>query len=189
MNKTNGKLAKRLLKEGLFMEWIGMKFKRNSEYFEIFDEKLQQLVTAGIIDHLISFRKEMLNLKRYAHLYRDEPQVLTMKNLEAGFVIWLISVSIAVCVFICEWISRLHDMLVLEFILVAYQKQAQTSLEIEFPFTQTHGPSTSCNETDMTKVKTKSSTVVAKPEIIQVQPITNLKNSLSNAQNELNEEI
>lgn len=39
----------------------------------------------------------------------DEPQVLTMQMLEAGFVLWMCSICVACVVFICEHIVRYNS--------------------------------------------------------------------------------
>lgn len=103
VENSQGKLLKRLLKKRIMLEMNGIAFSRSSKFFFIFDKKLQQLFTAGLTN-------------RYAYiLHRDErayekfesssgPQVLTLKHLEAGFVVWLITLSTAIIIFIAEWV-------------------------------------------------------------------------------------
>lgn len=117
--KTKGKFANRILKDRLLLETCGMQFPRNHRFFTAFDRKLQQLFTAGLVDYNInSIISNFRDLKRYAHLYPDEPQVLTLEHLEAGFVIWLISVLSAAIVFFLQWLKKFVDFLILKYLMV-----------------------------------------------------------------------
>lgn len=80
-------------------------FPSNHELLESFDDQLQHLTSGGLIDYFTSFYNEFLDPKRYEHLYPIEPKVLSLELLEAGFVIWLVSISISVVVFILELIT------------------------------------------------------------------------------------
>lgn len=100
----------------------GLNFRGNHKFFETFEKKTQQLFAAGIIDHYAADYNDNLNPKQYEHLYRDGPQILTLAHLEAGFVIWIVSICIAISVFICEWLVTLKDFLVIQFVLMAFYK-------------------------------------------------------------------
>lgn len=76
---------------------------------EVFDEKILQLFQGGIVDYFDRDNKENCETKRYKHLNYDEPKVLTMEQLYAGFVVWLVTVFLAIIAFIGEWINRLLE--------------------------------------------------------------------------------
>lgn len=124
VNITKGKFLKTLLKDRAMLQMEGVSMQRNHPFFEEFDRKFQQLFTGGLINQYTEEYFETLNPKRYEHLYPgDEPQVLTMKHLEAGFVVWLVSLSFAIIEFIIEWIIQLEEYLVIKFILSTFYAQ------------------------------------------------------------------
>ena len=100
-----------------------MQFPRNHRLFEIFDKKLQQLFEGGIIYYYLDEVLKYLNPKRYEHLYRDKPKVLTIKHLEAGFVIWIISVSTALAAFMFEWLIKFYEYLIVKYVLEEFYKK------------------------------------------------------------------
>lgn len=114
---SKGKLLDRILKQRLAHDASGMLFPRNHKLFDIFNRKIQQLLTGGIINHFTDEWFKYLDAKRYAHLYPEGPKVLTMKHLEAGFVLWLVSISFAIMAFSCEWIIRLKNFCVMKCVL------------------------------------------------------------------------
>lgn len=99
---SKGKLLDRILKQRLYLMMSGLLFPVNHKLFESFDKKLQQLMTGGIIDHYREFYQEYSSPKRYAHLYPVKPKVLSLQVLEAGFVVWLVSLLSSLLVFILE---------------------------------------------------------------------------------------
>lgn len=102
VNETKGKFLQRLLEEPFDTDICGMFFERYHKFFNVFDRKIDQLFEAGLTDHYIDINKDLMNLKRYAHLYPDGPQVLTVHHLEPGLIIWLVTVSFAGIVFVFE---------------------------------------------------------------------------------------
>lgn len=52
--------------------------------------------------------------KMYAHL--DGPQVLTMETMGTGFVVWLVSLSFVIFVFLLDWIVKTFEMSLVRFI-------------------------------------------------------------------------
>lgn len=115
---TNGDFLKRILKEDLYTEMCGLAFPRFHRLLNVFDQKFQRLVSGGIIDY---------HFKNYFELPKPPkknagPKVLTFDHLEAGFVIWLVSIIIAMTSFICEWIRTLIEGLLVESIVKAFYK-------------------------------------------------------------------
>lgn len=105
--ETNGTFLSRVFKERLSSEMYG--FSPLNKLHDVFDTKFQQLVIGGLIDSYEKDYEEFLKPKRYEHLQRKGPQVLTMENLRASFVVWLVSVGLALLAFIFEWVRTLGE--------------------------------------------------------------------------------
>lgn len=104
---------------------FGLRFELCHVFYEIFDKKIEQLFTGGIIKQYIEQVTADMNPKRYEHLYVDEPQVLTIEHLEAGFITWLIALSLAIIIYMLEWLVRFKDSLVFKYIWIAFCKQKE----------------------------------------------------------------
>lgn len=135
---TKGLIFNRILKESLITEFCGMMIPRNHKLYNVLDHKTKQMFEAGIINHYIDFFKKFLDpnfyksLRRvtpkylevpHVKLYKEGPQILTLEHLEAGFVIWLAALSIAVGVYALEWLPRFKDYLIIELVLKAFYHQ------------------------------------------------------------------
>lgn len=120
---SEGRILSTLLDERLFLESFGLSFPSHHKLYQIFNDKTQQLFESGIFQRYSYGSDRWLDPKRYAHLYRDEPQVLTMNNLEAGFIIWLASLSLTLFAFVCEWIIRIMEFVICKSIFKAFYKQ------------------------------------------------------------------
>lgn len=113
----------RVLKEDLFTEMNALSFQQNHVFYEIFNRKLQQLIDAGITNYHIDNEFESLNPKQYEHLYVNEPKILTLFDLEAGFEVWLVTLAFAIAVFMFEWLVRFKDFLVFKYVFGAFCEQ------------------------------------------------------------------
>lgn len=118
---TNGKILSRMLEKTIGVELSGMVFPRNHKLFEVLDDKLQQLFEGGVTEFIRSIEKTGKQQNDYAYFRSPGPQILTMKHLEAGFAVWLVSISFAMFAFICEWLVRLRDLLIFKYIFAAYR--------------------------------------------------------------------
>lgn len=116
VNKSKGALLNRIMKERTRLEMRGLFFPVNHQFYNTFNRKIQQCVTGGIIDHLRSNWTKYLEHKRYAHLYTVHPKVLTLQTLEAGFVIWMVSLSLSIIAFVLEWIFTIKDVFLFKYI-------------------------------------------------------------------------
>lgn len=109
----------------------GLVFNKGHKLYEVFDRKLQDLFVTGIIERNIRITTDRGNPKRFAHLYRDGPEVLTMEHLEASFVICLAPLSLALIAFLFEWIIRIVEYTICKSIFKAfYQRQMCTKWRI-----------------------------------------------------------
>jgi hypothetical protein len=129
--KTDGEMYERIPEERLLQLNSFVFLNRRNEIFQHpkFDEKMQQLNDAGILDYFMTEYKDKINRKRYKRI-KSGPQVLTMKQLEAGFVVWLISVQFAVLAFACEWLKRFFDYLVFKSIFVAFYDHKKSKMRL-----------------------------------------------------------
>lgn len=122
MAKTGGKFVSRMrFRQTSDHPWF-FKFPNTHRLFEPFNQKIQELVEAGIVNLHFSYDLKYNNLKRYNYLVFDEPQVLTMKQLEAGFVIWIICLSLSPVAFLMEWLVQGTQYLKVKHYLEAFFK-------------------------------------------------------------------
>jgi hypothetical protein len=122
VNYTRGEILKRLLKTPIKEMICGLEFPRNHRFYESFNRKIQQLFESGTINHYMDENKKYFDTKfyekplkihkkyletSYKKSFEDGPKVLTMKDLEFGFVIWLGSLCLPFIVFIIECFNTL----------------------------------------------------------------------------------
>lgn len=119
---THGKILERLLPERLYLEMFSMGFPRNHQFFEVFNEKLNQMMSGGLIDYYTSGFKDYLKPKRYAHL-NNTPENLKMNRIESGFVIWFVSTSFALFGFTLEWVIKLKKYFIMKRTLSAFRNK------------------------------------------------------------------
>lgn len=104
--QTKGKILKRVFKEsGVGARRIFI-FPRNHRFYETFNRKLVQMVMAGLINNLAYEYTEMINKNRFKHLHTDSVEPMSLEHLEAGFVLWLISLIFPTLAFAGEWIFK-----------------------------------------------------------------------------------
>lgn len=88
--------------------------KVNDKFSPIFAKKLQQLTEAGLIGYNMRFLLEKNNPKRWE--VESGAQILTLEELEAGFVVCMAPLAISALVFCLEWLITLKNFLVFNFI-------------------------------------------------------------------------
>lgn len=116
-NITNGAILNRLFRGSFLFEPCGLEMPDSSKFFDVFELKTQQLFTAGIIDFYVEhdkkyldpnfYKKRKLLTKEYLEeiypkLFNRGPGVLTLKHVEAGFVIWIVFLVLSLIVFLIE---------------------------------------------------------------------------------------
>lgn len=127
VNWTEGKIFDQLVPERLFVEMFSMGFPRNHQFFEVFNEKLDQMQSGGLIDYYTSRYKGQLNPKRYSHLNNNS--ALKVNRFESGFVICLASTSFALFGFALEWFLKLKKYLVMRFMMSAFRDRVLENFE------------------------------------------------------------
>lgn len=116
LNRTN---PPKLLEERFMVEMNAFIFQPFHFLFEVFDRKLQQYVEAGLVDYNLKEFHQKSDLKKFEVL--EEPfAVLTLTELEAGFVVCITPLVLSVFVFSFEWLPTIKDFLVLWTIFKKY---------------------------------------------------------------------
>lgn len=116
---SNGSFLQRILHQPLYSRFVTQVLV-NNPLFETFDEKIQQLFTAGLIDFYDRDYQEFIKPERYQHLHYNGPKVLTLEHLHAGFVVCCVSLSFAICAFVFEWIVTLLQYLIIKHVLKVF---------------------------------------------------------------------
>lgn len=97
----------KFLKNNIIVYSSGISSLRNCKLFKFFKDKVQSLFETGIIPHKLETTKLSNYYKSCKNLFRVfecPPKFvpLNLKMLEAGFVIWMITVAIVILVFFGE---------------------------------------------------------------------------------------
>lgn len=109
----------KLLKDRHYLEAKGLIFPSHHFLFEIFDRKLQQYIEADLINYNLREWVEWNNPKTYKTA-EETFAVLTLGELEAGFVISIVPLVLSIVVFFIEWIPTLKNLVVFLFIFNEY---------------------------------------------------------------------
>lgn len=131
MDAINTSVAPKLLENRYMFNQEVLLFRQRHFLFEIFDKKIQQLLEAHLMDSYL-FRNNMnLLLKKFAKA--EQPyKVLTLGELEAGFVVSTAPLILSLVMFWFEWIARLKDLLVVLSIFKTYFKIRHMEQEKQF---------------------------------------------------------
>lgn len=86
-------------------------FNRHHFLFEIFDRKLLQYIEGDLIGYNLRFWELLGNPKRLK-VDKEPFSVLTLRELEAGFVICFVPLVLCFLVFAIEWMLTLKNLLV-----------------------------------------------------------------------------
>lgn len=113
--KKTSKTKPRLLKDRFMLESMAFAFSRRQYLYNVFDRKLQQYIEADLINCNVRAFKENNNPKRYEE-FKEPFAVLTLGELEAGFVVCLVPFVLSILVFVIEWTPTLKDLIVFLFI-------------------------------------------------------------------------
>jgi hypothetical protein len=127
---SSGKILKRIIKEDILDTPKTLVFPRNHRFFEAFNQKIERIVPSGIIvDHFNDdIYRNLINPKQFKHLYLDQETPMALEHLEAGFVVWLVSLVFPIIAFIGEWIARFMDFIVFRSVFTAYIKSLERNV-------------------------------------------------------------
>lgn len=108
-----------LLKERFMLEARALIFEPFHFLFDAFDRKLQQYIEADLINYNLKDFHERADPKKFEEF--NEPfAVLTLEELEAGFVVCMIPLVLSIFVFGFEWLRTMKDLVVFLFIFKKY---------------------------------------------------------------------
>lgn len=127
LKETAGKFNERMRLRSIDDDAWYFEFINHHRLIESFNKKLQQLVTAGIIDFHFSHEYRNISMDHYAHLFKVEPQILTITDLEAGFAIWIVCCSLGPIAFLIEWMIRIKEYFVTKYVLEAFFKMKEVN--------------------------------------------------------------
>jgi hypothetical protein len=91
-----------ILKEILLVTPGGFRFPRNHFIFRFIDESIKNLISGGIVDHLIDYHER--NCETAINENEWEPYVFKLDDLLFGFYIWLGSCAVSLTVMALEWV-------------------------------------------------------------------------------------
>lgn len=119
---SKNKLMERIMEHKVSGSTKKLVFPRHHRFFDAFNRKIDQLVTAGIVEHLAkSFEHEIIP-KSLFKIKRENYQAMSLAHLEAGFVVWLVSLLFPTTAFIIEWIMTLKEFIVFKCCYKLYMK-------------------------------------------------------------------
>ena len=95
------KCQPKILKQTLLTYQNGVSMLRNHFLFEATEEVVQRLIPMGIIQHSFELHT-WISLRPVIEVEENEPKVLTIDDLEFGFVIYLATCGLSIFGFFCE---------------------------------------------------------------------------------------
>lgn len=117
--RLNRSDAPKLLDDRYFLEARVIIFPPHQYLFEVFDRKLQLYIEADLIGYHAKKIYEMNNQKKF-EVFRKPFAVLTLPQLEAGFVVCLVPLFLSILVFALEWVPALKDLIIFLFIFKVF---------------------------------------------------------------------
>jgi hypothetical protein len=108
--KTKGRILQRVIQEKDLSRTKTLVFEHNHPFYKIFEEKIQQMVTGGILKHTINNYKDSINAIRLTHSKLNVETPMSLEHLEAGFVVWLVSLMFPIIAFMIEWFVHLKKL-------------------------------------------------------------------------------
>lgn len=123
-NVKKAELPERL-KDRYMLENRALMLEPSNFFFDIFDRKLQEYIEADLINYNVKKERELDNPKKFQKFV--EPfAVLTLGELEAGFVMSLLPLAFSCLVFGIEWVLTFKDLIVFLFIFKKYFEMKQS---------------------------------------------------------------
>lgn len=129
ISRLRVKLEFKVLQERLQSNLYVLYFYAHDRFFESFNEKFKQMFEAGLFDQYI---REVIELyiRNIPHGQLEEPfKVLTLEELEAGFVVSVAPLFLAIAIFCLEWIVKAKDFVVVICIFQAFFKTRQVETD------------------------------------------------------------
>jgi hypothetical protein len=144
---TRGEFQNRFIDDSFNEVFCSLKFSRYHKFYHSFNKAIKQLHTAGITEHFIDKWKKYLQPKfyekpimlhkkyletTYKNSFEDGPKVLSLRDLEFGFVVWCASLILPLLIFIVEILLALKDFIIMKCVLKTFFDQQQNEYERKF---------------------------------------------------------
>lgn len=108
LNKTD---PPKLLEERFLLENRALHYPPNHFLFDIFDRKLQQYIEGDFINYNTRYWTRANDPKKFEE-FKEPFAVLTLGELEAGFVVCMVPLALSILVFAFEWIPNLWNLFI-----------------------------------------------------------------------------
>jgi hypothetical protein len=103
---SGGQILKRIITDATFGSSKLFVMPHNHRFFEIFNEKTEKTIPSGIIHHFSKENKDLFNQKGFAPSKLENFKPMNLEHLEAGFVVWIVTLIFPITAFIFEWIVK-----------------------------------------------------------------------------------
>lgn len=122
LNKTE---APKLLSDRYLLQPSVLIFEHHHYLFEVLNKKFEQLLEAHLIEYYIERDNDEPSYTKRLKKQEKPFKVLTLDELEAGFVVSMAPLVLSFVIFCFEWLSPLKDLLVFLYIFETYYKIRQ----------------------------------------------------------------
>lgn len=119
LNKTVPPL---LLKQRFDLEAKALAFPFHHYLLDVFDRKLKLFIEGGLIDQSL-WEINLDNDPKAYKVHKESFSILTLGDLEAGFVVCVAPFLLSIFVFGFEWLPTLKNLMVYVFIFEKYYNQ------------------------------------------------------------------
>lgn len=122
-------LKLKILKERLLAAYQVLLLPAHHRFFNSFNEKFKLMLEAGLFNQYIE--ESMYLHIAHAQEQPEEPfKVLTLDELEAGFIVCMVPLLLTLVVFCLEWIVTLKDLVVVLCMFEACFKAKQQEMDV-----------------------------------------------------------
>jgi hypothetical protein len=106
IKNSSGQILIRIIEDAIFGSSKLLVMPHNHRFFASFHEKTEQIVPYGLIDHFYRETKDSFNQKGFAPSSLENFKPMSLEHLEAGFVVWAVTLMLPIAAFIFEWIFK-----------------------------------------------------------------------------------
>lgn len=97
-----GKMSGAELQEEFLTIQIGLALPNNHFMYELLEESIRLLMPSGVLRHDRDFYKSSVCYKTINEIFIKRPKILSINDLEFGFVIWLVACGFSITAFVIE---------------------------------------------------------------------------------------
>lgn len=112
------------LKEILFKSQSSLMFVNNLFLFDLIQDVIENLVETGTLQHLKELNSWYDYFTRLKSIAPRGPQVLSMMDLDYGFIIWLVACGLCVCILFGEFFIKFLNYYVSKFYFLVVLKNS-----------------------------------------------------------------